>query len=186
MIREMVAGANAALTAENPGLAQVLVGIGWTVTSSRGPQAELVPMAIMCGPNGKALTSAHVVFFNQLESPEGTVAFAADDADDQEQIDVQLDRIPADVTKIVFFVYVDPDIRGSGTFGAVRAAHIRVATRENRDLVKFSVPLENVRSVGAVMFGELYRHGSDWKFRALGQGYAGGLASVFADFGIAP
>ena len=72
----MVAGANAALTAENPGLDAVLIGLGWDVIASRGPQAELVPLAIMCGDDGRALSNDHLVFFNQIDSHDGAVAFS--------------------------------------------------------------------------------------------------------------
>ena len=178
----MVAGANAAITAENPGLTELMVGFGWESIPSRGPQAELVPLAIMCDANGKSLSNDHLVFFNQIVSQDGSVAFSDDR--DTEQIDVDLARVPAEVAKIVFVVYVDPDVRGSGDFSAVRSAYVRVATRDNRELVRFALPDGTVRSVDVLMFGELYRHRDDWKFRALGQGYSTGLRGVAADFGI--
>jgi tellurium resistance protein TerD len=81
-------------------------------------------------------------------------------------------------------VYVDPDVRGAGNFSAVRSAYVRVATRDNRELVRFNLPDGEARSVDVLMFGELYRHRDDWKFRALGQGYSTGLRGVAADFGI--
>ena len=176
----MVAGSNAALTAENPGLGKVLLGIGWEMVPSRGPQAELVPMAIMCGPDGRAISDDHLVFFNQIASPEGSIAFAG--AEDQEQIDVDLNRVPGSVSKIVILLYVDPDVRGPGTFGAVKNAYLRVANEQNRELLRFSVPRGNLDKINAMILGELYRHGGGWKFRALGQGYETGLAAVAADF----
>ncbi|MFJ4264648.1 TerD family protein [Paenarthrobacter nicotinovorans] len=176
----MVPGSNAALTVENPGLDAVLLGIGWDVVPSHGPQAELVPMVIMCGPDGRALSDDHLVFFNQLASPEGSIAFSG--SDDQEQIDVQLSDVPDTVAKIVVLLYVDPEIRGPGTFGAVRNVHIRVADPHDRELVRFDVPRGNMEKINVTMLGELYRHGGGWKFRALGQGYETGLRAVAADF----
>ena len=176
----MVAGSNAALTAENPGLEKVLLGIGWDLVPSRGPQAELVPMVIMCGSDGRAISDDHLVFFNQIASPEGSVSFAG--VDDQEQIDVDLHRVPADVQKIVVLLYVDPDVRGPGTFGAVKNAYLRVATEQDRELLRFTVPRGNLDKINAMILGELYRHSGGWKFRALGQGYEAGLAAVAADF----
>lgn len=178
----LVAGANAALTAENPGLTTLLVGLGWTSVHGRGPQAELVPLAVMCDAAGLALSSDHLVFFNQLASPEGSVTFAGDE--DQEQIDVDLGLVPDEVAKIAFIVYVDPEIRGPGTFSAVRQAYIRVAAGDDRELVRFDVPLNPEGNINAMMFGELYRHRQDWKFRALGQGYTTGLRGVATDFRI--
>ncbi|WP_026556433.1 TerD family protein [Arthrobacter sp. 35W] len=178
----LVPGANAALTAENPGLAKVLVGMGWETIPSLGPQAELVPFAVLCDSSGAALSNDHMVFFNQIASADGSVVFAGDD--DTEQIDVDLSLVPADVAKIAFIVYVDPDTRGNGTFSSVRSAYIRVATAENRELVRFNVPISAADNITAMMFGELYRHRDDWKFRALGQGYSTGLAGVAKDFRI--
>jgi tellurium resistance protein TerD len=178
----LIPGANAALTAENPGLDRIMLGFGWQIIPSRGPLAELVPAAILCGVDGKALSNEHLVFFNQIMSTDGSVAF--DTESDVEEIDVELSRVPDEVAKIAFIVYVDPDVRGSGDFSAVRSAFVRVATDEGRELVRFDVPLDDIRSSNAVLFGELYRHRHDWKFRAIGQGYGAGFSGVAADFRI--
>lgn len=176
----MIPGANAALTAENPGLNKVLVGFGWTIVPSRGPQSELVPLAIMCGQDGRAMSDDHLVFFNQLTTPDGGLEFAG--TEDQEQIDVDLMRVPDAVRKIAFIVYVDPDVRGPGNFGAVKSSYVRLADHSNRELLRFDIPGGNQSHVKAMMFGELYRHGAGWKFRAVGQGYQNGLAGVASDY----
>lgn len=178
----LVAGANAALTAENPGLEHLMVGFGWDVIASRGPQSELVPLAIMCGEDGTAISDDHLVFFNQIQTQDGSVSFAS--SEDDEEIDVELALVPPEVAKIVFLIYVDPDVRGPGDFSAVRSAYVRVATTDNRELVRFDVPLDDARSTRALLLAELYRHRSEWKFRALGQGYAGGLAGIASDYRI--
>lgn len=180
---KLVAGGNAALTAENPGLEHLVVGMGWDSIPSNGPQAELVPFALMCDASGEAVSNDHLVFFNQLVSADSSMAFLGDG--DQEQIDVQLNLVPEEITKIIFLAYVDPEFRGQGTFAAVRSSHIRVATPNNNELVRFDLTVEKLESITAMIFGELYRHRSDWKFRALGQGYSTGLAGVAKDFGIA-
>ena len=177
----LVAGANAALTVENPGLTDVMVGLGWSVIASRGPQAELVPLALLCDGTGRVLSDAHLVFFNQLASPDASVVFAG--TKDQEQIDVHLPGVPEQVVKIVFAVYADPEIRGPGTFAAVRDAYIHVAGPDGRELVRFDIVPGKLDSITAMMFGELYRHRDGWKFRALGQGYTTGLRGLAADFG---
>ncbi len=178
----LVAGANAALTGENPGLDHVVVGMGWDTIPSNGPQTELVPFVVMCDGDGKAVSNDHLVFFNQLVSADSSVTFIGDG--DQEQIDVQLNLVPEDVSKIIFLAYVDPELRGHGSFASVRSAHLRVATDENRELVRFNLSVLKLESVTAMIFGELYRHKTDWKFRALGQGYSTGLAGVARDYGI--
>ena len=176
----MIPGSNAALTAENPGLRRILVGFGWSLTPRLGPQSELVPMAIMCGSDGRAISDDHLVFFNQIASPDGSISFAGEE--DQEQIDVDLNRVPETVHKIAVLLYVDPEVRGPGTFGAVKDAYLRVATEQNRELLRFTVPRGNLDKINAMILGELYRHAGGWKFRALGQGYEAGLAAVAADF----
>lgn len=178
----LVPGANAAITAENPGIDELLFGFGWDVVPSRGPQAELVPLAIVCGHDGRALSSDHLVFFNQLMSADGSVTFA--DARDEEEIDIDLRVVPDEVDRFVFVVYVDPDVRGPGDFSSVRSAFVRVCARDGRELVRFDVPLGDVASSQAVLFGELYRHRDGWRFRALGQGYGSGLQGLADDFGI--
>jgi tellurium resistance protein TerD len=137
-------------------------------------------MVIMCGPDGRAVSDEHLVFFNQIASPEGSVAFAG--TEDQEQIDVDLARVPEAVSKIAVLVYIDPDVRGAGTFAPVRNTYLRVADERNRELLRFNVPPMNMDKVNAMILGELYRHAGGWKFRALGQGYETGLAAVAADF----
>jgi tellurium resistance protein TerD len=178
----MVPGSNAALTAENPDLRKVLVGLGWSMTPSHGPQAELVPMAIMCGKDGRAISDDHLVFFNQISTPTGGLEFLG--TEDQEQIDVELSLVPEIVSKIAFLVYVDPEVRGPGTFAAVRRAYIRLANERGVELLRFNIPAQDQSQIRAMMFGELYRYGAGWKFRALGQGYQNGIAGVASDFGL--
>lgn len=183
----MVAGSNAPLTAENPGLTGVMVAMGWQLVPSNGPQSELTSMAILCGDDGRAISPEHLVFFNQLTTAGGGVRFEASSAagqHDTEQVDVEFGLIPAEVSKIAFLAYVDPEVRGPGTFGAVRGSYIRLARPDGFELLRFDVPAVNGERIKAMMFGELYRHRDDWKFRALGQGYENGLAGVARDFGL--
>ncbi|GAA3701923.1 calcium homeostasis/redox stress adaptation protein [Arthrobacter ginkgonis] len=187
----MVPGANAALTLENPHLTTVVMGLGWSVVPSRGPQAEPVAAAILCGSDGRAISDEHLVFFNQIATPEASVEFGTGESgeylggEDQEQIDVDLPQVPDEVAKITFVVYIDPEVRGPGTFSTVRNAYIRVADPQNRELLRFEVPSGTATNINAMVFGELYRHSSGWKFRAVGQGYTTGLRGVAEDFRIA-
>jgi tellurium resistance protein TerD len=178
----LVPGANAALTAENPGLSAVVVGITWDQIASRGPSAELVPVAIVCGADGHALSDEDLVFFNQLEDASAAVRYL--DESDQEEIDVDLASVPAVVDKIVFAVYLDPDPRSPRDLGSVRSMSIRVCAPDGRELVAFPLPSERNHTIDAVVLGELYRHRAEWKFRAVGQGYTTGLTGLRADHGI--
>jgi len=176
---KLESGANVSLTANSPLLKEIIVGFGWNIISSNGPVVELVPSAIMCDANGAAVSDEHVVFFNQLATPDDAVRYVT--KDDKEQIEVNLSRIPEDVKKIALIVYVDPDIRKPGNFGSVRNAYVRVADREDNDIVRYDIPQADIE-VTAMVFGEIYNHNGQWKFRAVGQGYKTGLLGVAKDF----
>jgi tellurium resistance protein TerD len=175
-------GANVALSTVMPAPGTVVLGFGWQIVESRGPAVQLVPSAIVCGANGKALSSEHLVFFNQLASPDGSVQIPPGSTD-EEQIEVDLREVPGSVEKIVLMVYVDPDLRAPGTFSAVRRAYFRVCDRSGREMVRYDVEDYSVE-VNAMIFGELYRHRGEWKVRAIGQGYSTGLKGVGETFGV--
>lgn len=175
------AGANLSFTKTNPLLNDLVVGFGWNIIQGNGPQVDLVPSAIMSKKNHEAVSDEHFVFFNQLSTPDDSVRYV--DAGDDEQIEVSLNGIPQDVDVIVFVVYVDPDIRQPGSFGSVRNAYIRVADRENTEILRFNLPQQD-NSVTALTFGEIYRHNSEWKFRAVGQGYTNGIVGVAKDYAV--
>lgn len=175
-------GGNVALSAVMPAPGAVVVGFGWQVVEARGPAVQLVPSAIVCNSQGRALSNEHLVFFNQLTSPDGSVRLSLD-SPDEEQIEVDLREVPSSVDKIVFMVYVDPDLRAPGTFAAVRQAYFRVCDRSGRELVRHDIEDYSVE-VNAMIFGELYRYRDEWKVRAVGQGYSSGLHGVGQTFGV--
>lgn len=178
---KLVRGANTALSDLLPALGTVVVGFGWRILESRGPQVELVPAAILCDASGHALSDEHMVFFNQLVTSDGAVQYADGD---QEQIEVDLPAVPADVDKIVFVVYADPDLRQPGNFGPVRRAYVRVADRAGSELVRYDLEEGSGVDITAMVFAEIYRHRQAWKIRAVGQGYSTGLKGVANDFGV--
>ena len=175
-------GANTSLTANSPLLTEVIVGFGWKVIPSNSPLPELVPSAIMCDANGVAVSDEHMLFFNQLATTDNSVRYVT--KGDQEQIEISLNKIPSDVKKIVLVVYIDPDIRKPGNFSSVRDAYIRVADREDNDIVRYDLPAQQ-SEITALVFGEIYEHNGSWKFRAVGQGYKTGILGVAKDFKVA-
>lgn len=174
-------GGNVGLTSNNPFLKELIVGFGWELIPSNGPQTELVPSAIMLDANGNALSPEHFVFFNQLSTPDDAVRYVT--KSDKEQLEVDLSLIPKEVAKIVFIVYADPDLRKPGNFGSVRSSYMRVADREDQDIATYDLePVSN--DVTALIFGEIYRYNGAWKFRAVGQGYTTGLNGVIETYGL--
>jgi tellurium resistance protein TerD len=177
-------GANAAISELIPGgTGTIVVGFGWRMIESNGPQTELVPSAVLCDASGHAVSDDHLVFFNQLASPDGAVTYVSDG--DAEQLEVDLTTVPENVEKIVFVVYADPDMRKPGSFGGVRQAYIRVSDSSGRELVRYDIEEGSGIDVTAMIFGEIYRHRGAWKVRAVGQGYSTGIKGVAKDFGVA-
>ena len=182
-------GGNVSLTKAVPDLTAVSVGLGWDVRATTGADFDLDASALLLGPGGKVLSDQHFVFFNNLRSPDGSVEHTGDNLTgegegDDEVINVDLTRVPAECDRIVFPVSIyDADNRGQN-FGQVRNAFIRIVNQVNgAELARFDLT-EDASTETAMVFGELYRHNGDWKFRAVGQGYASGLAGIAMDFGV--
>ncbi|MFE5329468.1 TerD family protein [Embleya sp. NPDC056575] len=182
-------GGNVSLTKEAPGLTAVVVGLGWDLRTTTGEDFDLDASAIVVNATGKVYSDQHFVFFNNMKTPDGSVEHTGDNRTgegegDDEQIKVNLAGLPADVDKVVFPVSVyDADNRKQ-SFGQVRNAFIRVLNAaDNVELARYDLS-EDASTETAMLFGELYRAGTDWKFRALGQGYASGLAGIAKDFGV--
>ncbi|MGW2373196.1 MULTISPECIES: TerD family protein [Kitasatospora] len=182
-------GGNVSLSKEAPGLSAVIVGLGWDVRTTTGADYDLDASALLCNALGKVVSDQHFVFFNNLRSPEGSVEHSGDnltgggDGDD-EQIKVDLARVPADVAKVVFPVSIyDADARLQN-FGQVRNAFIRIVNQANgQEIARYDLT-EDASTETAMVFGELYRSGAEWKFRAIGQGYASGLRGIATDYGV--
>lgn len=175
-------GANASLREILPVGSKAVVGFGWRLIESNGPVTELVPSAIVCGEDGRALSDEHFVFFNQLASPDGEVHYV--EGPDEEQLEIDLAAVPAEVDKIAFVVYIDPDVRRPSTFTSVRSAYFRICADDGREVVRHDIVIKSGSESTAMIFGEVYRHRGEWKVRAVGQGYSTGLKGVAADFDV--
>jgi len=182
-------GGNVSLTKQAPNMTAVLVGLGWDARSTSGQDFDLDASALMIGVGGKILSDAHFVFFNNLTSPDGSVEHTGDNLTgegegDDEAIKVNLVAVPAEVDKIVFPVSIYEAETRSQNFGQVRNAFIRVVNQaDNSEIARYDLS-EDASTETAMIFGELYRNGAEWKFRAVGQGYASGLAGIARDFGV--
>nr|WP_210728270.1 TerD family protein [Cellulomonas septica] len=182
-------GGNVSLTKAAPGLTAVVVGLGWDLRTTTGDDFDLDASAIVVGADGKVLSDKHFVFFNNLTSVDGSVQHLGDNLTgegegDDEQIKVDLASVPAEADKIVFPVSIYDAENRRQTFGQVRNAFIRVVNQaDNAELARYDLS-EDASTETAMVFGELYRNGAEWKFRAVGQGYASGLAGIARDFGV--
>jgi tellurium resistance protein TerD len=182
-------GGNVSLSKAAPGLTAVAVGLGWDARSTTGADFDLDASALLLGNDGRVLSDLHFVFYNNLTSPDGSVQHTGDnltgegDGDD-EVVNVDLATVPADVQRIVFPVSIHDAAARDQSFGQVRNAYIRVVNRaDNNELARYDLT-EDASTETAMVFGELYRNGNEWKFRAVGQGYASGLGGIAKDFGV--
>jgi tellurium resistance protein TerD len=181
-------GSNLSLTKESPGLTVATVGLGWDPRTTAGVQFDLDASAILVAENGKIRSDADFIFYNQMSTPDGSVVHQGDnrtgegDGDD-EQIAIDLRLVAADVARVVIVVSIHDADNRRQNFGQVRDAFCRVLDQDGNEIVRFDLTEDASRET-AMIFAEIYRHGAEWKFRAVGQGYETGLAGIATDFGV--
>lgn len=182
-------GGNVSLAKVAPNLTEALVGLGWDVRTTSGLDFDLDASALLVGATGKILSDAHFVFYNQLTSPEGSVRHTGDnrtgegDGDD-ESVEVDLLGVPAECDRIVFAVSIHEAETRRQSFGQVVGAFIRLVNRaDGSEVLRYDLS-EDASTETAMVFGEVYRYQGEWKFRAVGQGYANGLRGIAQDFGV--
>lgn len=182
-------GGNVSLSKLSDNLRALAVGLGWDERVTTGVPYDLDASALLTGPNQQVLSDRHFIFYNNLRSPDGAVEHTGDnltgDGDgDDETILVNLDALDPNVTNILFPVSIhDAHARGQ-SFGMVQNAYIRVVdTITGFELARYDLT-EDASLEAAMIFGEVYRHGGEWKFRAVGQGYASGLEGIVRNHGV--
>ena len=183
-------GQKVSLTKGNPGLNNVVVGVGWDVNAfDTGGDFDLDSAAFLLGDSGKVTAQTDFVFFGNLNHPSGAVQHLGDnktgvgDGDD-EQIKLDLSKIPANITKIAFTVTIYEAEARRQNFGQVSNAFVRIYNEANgEELLRYDLG-EDFSIETAVVFGELYKNGDEWKFNAIGSGYQGGLAALCGNYGV--
>lgn len=182
-------GGNVSLSKEAPGLTKMLIGLGWDVRATDGADFDLDGSAFLLNANGKVRSDADFIFYNQPKSDNGAVVHQGDNRTgegegDDEVIEVDLAAVPADVEKIAITVTIhDADARKQN-FGQVSSAFIRcVNPNGNVEIARFDLS-EDASVETAMIFGEIYRHNGEWKFKAIGQGFKGGLGALAQHFGV--
>ncbi|WP_077490925.1 TerD family protein [Sinomonas mesophila] len=182
-------GGNLSLTKTDPGLTNAIVGLGWDPRTTTGDSFDLDASALMLGADGKVRSDADFIFYNQKQSADGSVAHLGDNrtgegGGDDEQIQVHLANVPADVERVVVVVSIDQAEARRQNFGMVRGAYCRILNAAtDAEVVRYDLS-EDAAAETCMIFAELYRHSGEWKFKAIGQGYASGLAGVASDFGV--
>ena len=189
MAVSLVKGGNVSLTKEAPAMNVAMVGLGWDARVTDGQDFDLDASVFMVGESGKVLNDSGFIFFNNKLSACGSVEHQGDnrtgegDGDD-EQIKVTLSQVPAEISKLVFAVTIYDAEARKQNFGMVSNSFMRIYNNDNgTEIARFDLS-EDASTETAMVFGELYRHGSEWKFRAVGQGFAGGLAALASQHGV--
>ena len=178
------------LTKGTPGLTKLMVGLGWDVNAfDSGYNFDLDASAFMVGSNGKCPTEKEFIFYSNLEHPSESVKHLGDNLTgegegDDEQIEVDLSKVPANIERIAFTVTIyDADVRRQN-FGQVQNAYIHIQDMvSGADLIRSDLG-EDFSIETAIVVGELYRHNGEWKFNAIGSGFQGGLAALCGHYGI--
>lgn len=190
MAISLTKGGNVNLSKEAPNLTNMAVGLGWNPRATDGQAFDLDAVAFLVNESGKVRTDADFIFFNNLKSSDGSVEHTGDnrtgegDGDD-EVIKVDLTKVPADVSKVVFCAVIYEGQARNQNFGQVANAYIRIVnTQGDAEVARYDLS-EDSSTETAMIFGELYKNNGEWKFRAVGQGFAGGLGPLAQSHGVA-
>lgn len=178
------------LTKGNPGLKNIMIGLGWDVnTFDSGVDFDLDASAFLLDENGKVLSDSDFVFYGNLQHSSESVKHMGDNLTgegegDDEQIQIDLSKIPSNISRVAFTVTIyESDTRGQN-FGQVSNSFVRIVDESNnQELIRYDLG-EDFSIETAVVVGEIYRHNSEWKFNAIGSGFQGGLAALCKNYGV--
>ncbi|MEO7496443.1 MAG: TerD family protein [Massilia sp.] len=182
-------GGNVNLSKESPGLKKIIVGLGWDPRATDGATFDLDGSAFLLKGDGKVRADSDFIFYNNLKSTDGSVLHTGDNQTgqgegDDERLVVDLDRVPAEIDRIAVSVTIHEAEQRRQNFGMVGRAFIRCMNADGeREIARYDLS-EDGSTETAMIFGELYRAGGEWKFRAVGQGFKGGLGPLARSYGV--
>jgi stress response protein SCP2 len=177
-MHEMSKGSNVSLTALSEDVGSVIVSLGWVSPTGEGDADVSV---LLLDTNGKVRSDADFYFYNNPVAADGSVQLLGKTPTqdgDEDRISFDLTAVPPDVDRIV----VAASRYAEARFGELENLRVTLADAAGESLLRFAI--DAAGAVSAIIFGELYRRGEEWKFRAVGQGYATGLAGLATDFGV--
>lgn len=182
-------GGNVNLSKEAPGLNKIVVGLGWDARATDGAAFDLDASAFLVKLDGKVRADSDFCFYNNKTVADGAVQHMGDNLTgegegDDECVKVELGKIPADLDKVVFAVTIHEAETRKQNFGQVSHAYIRIVNEQGgQEIARYDLS-EDASTETAMIFGEIYRVGTDWKFKAVGQGFVGGLGPLASSFGV--
>mgnify|MGYP003429826079 FL=1 len=182
-------GGNVNLSKEAPTMTKMVVGLGWDTRATDGAAFDLDAVGFVLNNAGKVRADGDFIFFNNKQNAEGSVVHGGDnrtgDGDgDDETIMIDLSKMPADVEKVAVCVVIYDAEGRKQNFGQVSRAYVRILNDANQQEVARYDLSEDGSTEAAMIFGEVYRNGGDWKFKAVGQGFKGGLGPLAGSYGV--
>lgn len=182
-------GGNVSLSKEAPGIESITVGLGWDARATDGADFDLDASCFLLKADGKVPNDSGFIFYNNLKSTDGSVEHTGDNRTgegegDDEAIKVELKSVPAEIAKLAFTVTIHDAPERKQNFGMVAGAFIRIVNnKDGKEIARYDLS-EDASTDTAMIFGEVYRHNNEWKFKAVGQGYAGGLGPMARNYGV--
>ena len=182
-------GGNVNLSKEAPSLKKMVIGLGWDARVTDGAAFDLDGSAFILKSDGKVRSEADFIFYNNRKSSCGSVVHNGDNLTgvgegDDETLTIELGKVPAEVDKVTIAVTIHEAEARNQNFGMVSKAYIRCIDADtNKEIARYDLS-EDSSIETAMVFGEIYRLGADWKFKAVGQGFKGGLAPLARSFGV--
>lgn len=182
-------GGNVSLEKVAPGMTKILVGLGWDERTTDGAEFDLDASVFLLKKDGKVRTDSDFIFYNNLTSVCGSVVHQGDNRTgegegDDEAVKIDLNKVPTDIDKIAVVVTIHDAKKRNQNFGQVANAFMRLVNSEsNEEVARYDLS-EDYSIETAMNFGEIYRHNGEWKFKAVGQGYEGGLNTLANNFGV--
>ena len=182
-------GGNVNLSKEAPGITKMIIGLGWDTRATDGTAFDLDGAIFLLNAAGKVRSDADFVFYNNLKSTDGSIVHSGDNTTgagegDDETVTIELANVPADVDKVAICVTIHDAETRKQNFGQVSKAFVRcVNANGNTEIARYDLS-EDGSTEAAMVFGEVYRAGAEWKFRAIGQGFKGGLGPLAKNFGV--
>ena len=180
MAISLTKGSNINLTQTDPQLKDIKIGLGWDVRKTDGETFDLDASVLMVKADGQARSDSDFVYYNHKKSVCGSVHHNGDNKTgegegDDESIHVLLDKVPPEIEKLLVCASIHHATEKKQNFGQVLSAFIRLVNKDTDEEVARYDLSENASTETAMVFGEIYRHEGGWKFRAVGQGFMGGL-----------
>jgi len=182
-------GGNVSLSKEAPGIKKILVGLGWESRATDGAAFDLDASVFMIKNDGKVRADSDFIFYNNLKSTDGSVEHMGDNKTgagegDDEVVKVDLEKVPAEIDKIAFTVTIHEGEARKQNFGGVQNAYIRIVNQDgDKEIARYDLS-EDASVETAMIFGEVYRNAGEWKFKAIGQGFKGGLGPLARNYGV--